>query len=188
MKTVKIMLLMALAAAARGASAAPASETFVTNRIERSGREVSAALSARIADATNGIPGRIESARARAVEEATRHVADVRAEILSVANRTSEALSRATVATNEATAVGRRVDALERGLESERDARAEAVETAEAHITNHALDTTRHLTADQARELVAETLAAKNYNLETQDGLINALIDIIETLGGTASE
>ena len=112
MKTVKIMLLMALAAAARGASAAPASEAFVTNRIERSGREVSAALSARIADATNGIPGRIESARASAVEEATRHVADVRAEILAVANRTSEALSRATVATNEATAVGRRVDAL----------------------------------------------------------------------------
>lgn len=65
---------------------------------------------------------------------------------------------------------------------------AGGVETAEAHITNHALDTTRHLTADQTRELIAETLAAKNYNLETQDGLIDAIIDIIETLGGTASE
>ena len=130
MKTVEIMMLMALVAAARVASAGPASEAFVTDRVERSGREVSAQLSARIADATNGIPGRIESARARAVEEATRHVSDVRAEILSVANRTSEALSRATVATNAATAVGRRVDALERGLESERDARTEAVDEA----------------------------------------------------------
>lgn len=65
---------------------------------------------------------------------------------------------------------------------------AGGIETAESHITNHALDNTRHLTADKTRELIAETLAAKNYNLETQDGLIDAIINIIETLGGTASE
>ena len=65
---------------------------------------------------------------------------------------------------------------------------AGGIDTAEAHITNHALDTTRHLTSQQVREHIAATLAAKNYNFETTDGLIDAIIDIVETLGGTVHE
>lgn len=65
---------------------------------------------------------------------------------------------------------------------------AGGIDTAEAHITNHALDTTRHLTSQQVREHIAATLSAKNYNFETTDGLIDAIIDIVETLGGTVHE
>ena len=65
---------------------------------------------------------------------------------------------------------------------------ADGIETAEAHITNHALETTRHLTADNVRTIVAATLSTNNYNLETMDGLTDAVIAVIEKLGGTVSE
>lgn len=65
---------------------------------------------------------------------------------------------------------------------------ADGVQTAENHITNHALDNTRHLKADDVKAVIAAVLSAKTYDLSTMDGFTDAVIDIIEELGGTANE
>ena len=64
------------------------------------------------------------------------------------------------------------------------DAVGKAVEHAEAHITTHALDDARHICSESFRAELVKTLAEKDYDLSTTDGFVDAVVDIIETLGG----
>ena len=75
----------------------------------------------------------------------------------------------------------------ENAIEDLRD----GIEHAEEHITNHALDNIRHVTAEDRlniRATVAALFAEKNYDLSTTDGFVDAFIDVVETLGGTAHD
>lgn len=67
----------------------------------------------------------------------------------------------------------------------------DGIEHAEAHITEHALDNLRHCTENDRvniRATVAALFAEKNYDLSTTDGFVDAFIDVVETLGGTAHD
>lgn len=69
------------------------------------------------------------------------------------------------------------------------DALSDAVSHAEQHITNHALDEDRHAKSEEViRAKIAEALAGKEYNLSTNDGFVNAVIDIIQSFGGLVHE
>lgn len=75
----------------------------------------------------------------------------------------------------------------ENAIEDLRD----GIEHAEEHITNHALDNVRHCTEEDRlniKAVVAALFAEKNYDLSTTDGFVDAFIDVVETLGGTAHD
>ena len=64
----------------------------------------------------------------------------------------------------------------------------DGIEHAEEHITNHALDETRHTSEADIRATVHSFFATKNYDLSTTDGFVDAVIDIVQTLGGAAHD
>jgi len=148
-----LSIIFAIVSASYGLFAGPASEAYVTNKVAQARAEAMADASAKIAAATNGIPERIAQARVGAVNDATQHVAGVRAEIQSAANAASEALSRATSATNDVRAVSNRLSSVETGLTTERDART---------VADAALDTRIDGVSSTAQSALARAVSATN--------------------------
>ena len=98
---------------------------------------------------------------------------------------TKKELDEEKAARENADAVHDRHDEMQ---EQELAAVKESVEHAETHITNHALDESRHPVEKDIRAVISKTLAEKNYNFASMDGFIDAVIDIVQILGGAARE